>query len=70
MHDVDARLIEVESKLAFAEDLLETLNMTVFRQQREMERLQKQLVQLQEQLRSVSAPGPATSLRDEIPPHY
>jgi SlyX protein len=69
-HDVDARLVEVESKLAFAEDLLETLNMTVFRQQQEIDRLHKQLLRMQEQLRTVSAPGQSTSLRDEIPPHY
>lgn len=67
---LDARLVELESKIAFAEDLLDTLNMTVFRQQREIERLQKQLLQLGEQLRNVAAPGQPTSLRDEIPPHY
>ena len=67
---VDARQVELESKLAFAEDLLETLNMTVFRQQREIERLQKQLLHLGEQMRNVATPGQPTSLRDEIPPHY
>ncbi|WP_211091449.1 SlyX family protein [Pseudothauera rhizosphaerae] len=67
---LDARLVELESKISFAEDLLDTLNMTVFRQQREIERLQKQLAHLQEQLRNATTPAQPLSLRDEIPPHY
>ncbi|WP_219905154.1 SlyX family protein [Pseudothauera lacus] len=68
--EFEGRLVELESKLAFAEDLLDTLNMTVFRQQREIDRLQQHLARLQEQLRNASAPAQPLSLRDEIPPHY
>lgn len=67
---IQARLIELESKLAWAEDLLDTLNMTVFRQQREIERLQKQVLALDGQIRSLVALGQPASVRDEIPPHY
>jgi SlyX protein len=63
-----ARITELEVKLAFAEDLLDTLNATVFRQQEQIERLERAARELQEQLRSL--PSEPRSLRDEVPPHY
>jgi SlyX protein len=63
------RLTELEVKLAFAEDLLETLNATVYRQQQEIEALQRQVRELREQLMAQS-PAEPRGLRDEIPPHY
>ncbi|HEX8989780.1 MAG TPA: SlyX family protein [Rhodocyclaceae bacterium] len=66
---MEARIDELEVKLAFAEDLLEALNKTVYRQQLDIERLQKEVRELREQI-AASAPGEARSLRDEIPPHY
>jgi SlyX protein len=64
-----SRLDELEVKLSFAEDLLETLNTTVFRQQQQIEQLQRQVKALREQL-AAQAPAEPRSLRDEIPPHY
>lgn len=65
-----ARLTELETKLAFAEDLLETLNQTIIRQQRQIDSLQEQMRLLHRQIRdSRAAEDPATP-RDEIPPHY
>ncbi|GAB4062889.1 SlyX family protein [Uliginosibacterium sediminicola] len=68
---MEQRLISIESKLAFAEDMLETLNTTVFRQQEQIDRLQQQIRVLYEQLQSASA-GSAErrDLREDIPPHY
>lgn len=63
------RLNELEIKLAYAEDLLETLNLTVFRQQEQIELLQHQLRELHRQVQAV-APSESRNLRDEIPPHY
>lgn len=68
--DTDHRLTELEIKASYAEDLLERLNETVFRQQQMIERLQRDLVQLQQQLPAADSPGAARSLRDELPPHY
>ena len=65
----DCRLTEVEAKLAFAEDLIDTLNKTVFRQQEQLDLLQEQLRVLHRQLRD-ALPPEARNLRDEIPPHY
>ncbi len=66
---VDARISELEIKLAYADDLLETLNHTVFRQQEQIEVLQRQLDDLRRQVQAIPGGG-ASSLRDEIPPHY
>ncbi|MEW5966950.1 MAG: SlyX family protein [Pseudomonadota bacterium] len=63
------RLTEIETKLAFAEDLIETLNQTVFRQQEQIDLLQAQLRLLHGQMQALQ-PDAARSPRDEIPPHY
>ena len=64
-----ARLTEIETKLAFAEDLIETLNQTVVRQQAQLDLLQEQLRLLHRQLQDVR-PDETRTPRDEIPPHY
>lgn len=64
----DARITELEVKLSFAEDMLDTLNQTVFRQQEQIERLERQVRELRELVNSL--PAEPRSLRDEIPPHY
>jgi SlyX protein len=67
----DIRLTELETKLAFAEDLLETLNQTVIKQQAQIDALQQQLRLLNQRLQDVSiASTRSPSLDDEIPPHY
>ncbi|HMM47078.1 MAG TPA: SlyX family protein [Thiobacillaceae bacterium] len=63
------RLTEIESKLAFAEDLLDTLNRTVAHQQSQIDSLQEQLRLLYRQIQDAQ-PDEARNLRDEIPPHY
>lgn len=65
---MEERITELEVKLAFAEDLLETLNQTVFRQQEQIARLEREMRDLRDQLQSL--PVEPRSLRDELPPHY
>lgn len=70
---MEERVIELESKLAFCEDQLDTLNTTVFRQQQQIDLLQQQIRVLYEQMRSSTSAGSETErrdLREEIPPHY
>lgn len=67
---MEERLVRIETKISFAEDLLDELNSTVYRQQQQIERLQKQVLQLHEQLQTVRHSGGDRDLRDEIPPHY
>jgi SlyX protein len=52
-----------------AEDLLDGLNMTLFRQQEAIALLQSQVLDLKRQLQSAQ-PGSAGRPEDEIPPHY
>ncbi len=65
---MEERITELEVKLAFAEDLLETLNQTVFRQQAQIERLVREVRELRDQMESL--PVEQRSLRDDLPPHY
>lgn len=65
----EARIDELEAKLSFAEDLIDELNSTVFRQQEQLDRLQQQIVLLHQQLQTVM-PEETRNLRDELPPHY
>jgi SlyX protein len=66
---VESRLTELEAKLAFAEDLIDDLNKTVFRQQEQLDLLQDQLRLLHRRMQE--APGEERrDPREEIPPHY
>ena len=62
------RITNLEIKLSFAEDLIEKLNETVYKQQQQIEFLYRELKAIKEQA-SASIAG-AASLQDEIPPHY
>lgn len=66
---MESRLNELEAKISLAEDLLDALNHTVYRQQQEIERLQQDLRALRQQLQEV-APAGAAGAGNEIPPHY
>jgi SlyX protein len=66
---MDERVAELEIKLSYAEDLLEELNHTVFRQQEQIDLLIRQVDQLASQLRELE-PEQRRDLREELPPHY
>jgi SlyX protein len=63
------RLEQLEIKLSYAEDLLDTLNALVTKQQDQIDWLLNEVNQLRRQ-REDDAPGAFRSLRDELPPHY
>ena len=67
----DARLVEIETKIAFQEHTIKTLNDVVCEQRRELERLGsicdtlvKRFKELSELIPEIHAP------KDEKPPHY
>lgn len=68
-HDPDHRLTALEIKASFTEDLLDTLNALVARQQQQIEQLAAQVALLRSQAAGQDA-APLRSLRDELPPHY
>lgn len=66
----DARLAEIESKLMLADDQIEALNRTVYRQQQMIDRLERELRALRDQFEGMNAAAAPGMPRDEIPPHY
>ncbi len=60
---------ELEIRLGLAEDHLDTLNHTVFRQQQQIDLLQAQIRELAK-LSQSAEPGESRNPADEIPPHY
>lgn len=67
---VQRRLDTLELKACDAEDLLDQLNMTVYRQQQQIDSLLQQLALLRQQLPDATGPQPGRNARDELPPHY
>ncbi len=67
--DIDKRLMDLEIKVSFTEDLVEQLNQIIFKQQQQIDALIREVSQLR-----LQAPDGGTggfhSLRDELPPHY
>ena len=65
------RIIELEIKAAYQEDLLQTLNKIVSEQQQQIQRLESTCQLLNERIKSVSTEGMGNDANvDEVPPHY
>ena len=67
--DIEKRLMDLEVKASFTEDLVEQLNQTIFRQQQQIDALIREVSQLRQQTPDGGSGG-FSSLRDELPPHY
>ena len=65
LHD---RVMELEIKASYSEDLLEQLNLTIYRQQQQIDALLTELRDLRQ--RMPEGGNQPRSLRDELPPHY
>lgn len=63
------RIETIETKLMGAEDQIDELNRTVWRQQQEIDQLRQQLRQLAQQVKAQQAVG-SSRPEDEIPPHW
>lgn len=66
---LERRLDALELKACEAEDLLDELNLTVYRQQQQIDALMRQIEALRQQQPDPTGAG-TRSLRDELPPHY
>ncbi|MBP6381652.1 MAG: SlyX family protein [Pseudomonadales bacterium] len=66
---MEDRLENLESKMMSAEDQIDALNRTVWRQQQELDVLREQFRQLAQQLKNVQEALPLPP-GQEIPPHY
>ncbi|MDR7333317.1 SlyX family protein [Roseateles asaccharophilus] len=68
LQTLEQRITELEIKASFADDTIEQLNQVVVRQQDQIDRLVRELVELRD--RASAEPGAPRTLRDELPPHY
>ncbi|MEE4175244.1 MAG: SlyX family protein [Xanthomonadales bacterium] len=68
---LEARVAELETQLAFQDDLHHRLDATVARQDREILELKQRLSVLADRLREMNdATAPGEGPVDEVPPHY
>lgn len=65
--NTDQRLIEIESKIAYQEDLIQTLNDVIYRQQDKITQLEEQDRKLMERIKAL---GDSHGQDDQPPPHY
>jgi SlyX protein len=67
----EERLIDLEIKIARQDDLVETLNTQVYRQQKKIDELETLCVALVNRMRDFSASASErNAITDEKPPHY
>ena len=66
---IDQRLMELEIKASFTEDLLDKLDQVVVRQQAQIDTLTREVIALRQQTYT-SSDNVARSVQDELPPHY
>ena len=67
--DHEQRLIDLEIKVSYQEDLLDQLNQVVVRQQQEIDLLLREVRQLRQQVPEGGAQA-FVRASDELPPHY
>ncbi len=65
----DQRLTDLETRIAFQEDSIQALSDELYRQQKELDRLQQFCNLMLQRLQDASAAGPMGPV-DEKPPHY
>lgn len=66
----DARMTDLEIKLSYMEDMVEQLNVSVYRQQQTIDVLLDEVRNLRRQAAPAEGAGAQGNLRDELPPHY
>ena len=67
---IEKRLVDLEIKAGFTEDLLDQLNAQVYQQHQQIESLMQELRRMRERLPESGGGAEVRNLRDEIPPHY
>ena len=68
-HRTETRLTALEIKASYTEDLLDSLNQTIFRQQQQIDALVREMEHRRKETIAAGAGG-ATGSREDLPPHY
>ncbi len=66
---MEDRLVQLEIKASFTEDLLDKLEQIIIRQQDQIDRLTRELLELRQRAPADDMPD-QRNLRDDLPPHY
>ena len=66
----DERIDDLEARLAQQDQSILQLSDELYRQQKQIAKLEMEARHLAERLQTTDAPGTAGSPTDEIPPHY
>jgi len=69
-HDTEQRLTDLEIKASYADDLLDTLNALVARQQEQIDLLLREVSRLRQRGGDDGQSAVPRDARDELPPHY
>ena len=69
-HMIEERLINIETKITFQEDLIEDLNKLVYQQQKKLDRLEAICESLARHVESLSEAKNEGMPVNERPPHY
>jgi SlyX protein len=70
LESLQKRVDELESQLAFQDELIGSLNSTVARQDFEILELKQQISRVAERLKEIGETAPGAVPQDETPPHY
>jgi SlyX protein len=66
----EERLIEIESKISYQEDMVQELNKVIYQQQKQIDRLEAICNSLINHVRDLSDAMAEGSAANEKPPHY
>ncbi len=64
------RLVEIEIKVSRQDDMLDTLNQTIYRQQKKIDELEALCSALARRIKEMGSADAGRNLVDERPPHY
>lgn len=64
------RIDELESQVAFQDELVESLNEVVAKQELDLIEFKRQIGLMYERLKEIGDAAPGASAQDETPPHY
>jgi len=67
---IDARLIELETRLAFQDNTLGELNEVVIAQERRITQLERELTMLKSQIKTITPSLTVPASEETPPPHY
>ena len=70
MNEIENRITELEAKLSFQEDTIETLNEELKAHQQRLAKMQRQIELLAEKMKEGRDPGLMPQHQEPPPPHY